>query len=68
MPFLSIITMIEFDKMQIPSIVVMWISPYCFGWFSDDWSLRFCAPASVGALFYYATFIDTRKEKQGDRL
>ena len=26
MPFFGITTMIEFDKMQIPSIVVMWIS------------------------------------------
>jgi hypothetical protein len=50
----------EFDKMQIP------LCPYSYTRFAKDWfgdyrSLRFCAPASVGALFYFILFFRRKK-------
>jgi hypothetical protein len=50
----------EFDKMQIP------LCPYGYARFAKDWfgdyrSLRFCAPASVGALFYFILFFRRKK-------
>ena len=44
----------EFVKMQIPTgrgIIDIWF--LLFSWFGDYRSLRFCAVASVAALFYW---------------
>jgi hypothetical protein len=37
--------------MQIPLKDCKGVSYFYLDWFSDDWSLRFCALASVGAFF-----------------
>jgi hypothetical protein len=58
--FFSARRKIEFDKMQIP-LCLYGYARFAKDWFGDYRSLRFCAPASVGALFYFILFFRRKK-------